>query len=101
MIFHILSSVDYFLLFFQIKCDERAKYQVRVDRINRLGKDLQGTVDQPSYDFINDELKPFNQRWGKLSEQLENLSDKGYPTPGKSDCCLVRIMRQKLGICQN
>ncbi|KXJ23728.1 Dystrophin [Exaiptasia diaphana] len=83
-----------------IKCDERSNYQVRVDRINRLGKDLQGTVDQPSYDFINDELKPFNQRWGNVSEQLENLSDGGYPKPGKSDCCLVRVMRQKLGICQ-
>lgn len=83
-----------------IKCEEKPQYQVRVDRINRLGKDLAGSVDKPSHDTIQDELKPFNQRWDTVSEQLDNYSDKGYPDRNHTECCLVRIMRRKIGIFQ-
>ncbi|XP_048577507.1 dystrophin isoform X2 [Nematostella vectensis] len=82
----------------ETKCEERPKFAVRVDRINRLGKDLGGDVDQPSHDAITEELEPFNQRWAKVSEQLENMSDTGYPQRG-NECCMVRILRNKLGIC--
>ena len=85
--------------FFQIKCEERSRYAAKVDRINQLGKDLAGEIDQPSHDAIQEELQPFNARWSDVSSQLENFSDKGYPQPG-SECCLLRIMRRKFGVFQ-
>lgn len=84
---------------FQIKCEERARYASKVDRINRLGNDLAGEIDQPSHDIIQDELQPFNARWSDVSAQLENFSDKGYPQP-KNECCFLRIMRRKFGAFQ-
>ena len=86
--------------FLQIKCEEKPRYQVRVDRINRLGKDLAGSVDKPSYETIQDELTPFNKRWDTVSEQLDIYSDKGYPDRLRNDCCFVRIMRRKFGMFQ-
>ena len=83
----------------QIKCEERARYAAKVERINRLGKDLAGEIDQPSHDAIQDELQPFNARWSDVSSQLENFSDKGYPQP-QNECCFLRLMRKKLGVFQ-
>jgi len=83
----------------EIKCEERARYAAKVERINRLGKDLAGEIDQPSHDAIQDELQPFNARWSDVSSQLENFSDKGYPQP-QNECCFLRIMRKKFGVFQ-
>ncbi|XP_020615403.1 dystonin-like isoform X2 [Orbicella faveolata] len=83
----------------EIKCEERSRYAAKVDRINQLGKDLAGEIDQPSHDAIQEELQPFNARWSDVSSQLENFSDKGYPQPG-SECCFLRIMRRKFGVFQ-
>lgn len=83
----------------EIKCEERSRYAAKVDRINRLGKDLAGEIDEPSHDAIQDELEPFNARWSDVSSQLENFSDKGYPQP-PNECCFVRLMRRKFGVFQ-
>lgn len=81
----------------EIKCEERSKFASKVDRINRLGKDLAGEIDEPSHDAIQEELQPFNNRWSDVSDQLELYSDKGYPQPG-NECCFLRIMRKKFGV---
>lgn len=81
----------------EIKCEERSKFASKVDRINRLGKDLAGEIDEPSHDAIQEELQPFNNRWSDVSNQLELYSDKGYPQPG-NECCFLRIMRKKFGV---
>lgn len=86
------------LFFSQIKCEERPKYAVRVDRINRLGRSLIDEVDENSNDAIQEELQPFNKRWSEISEQLDNYSDKGYPQLQKDGCCLFRVMKNKLGM---
>ena len=83
----------------QIKCEERSRYAAKVDRINRLGKDLAGEIDEPSHDAIQEELQPFNARWSDVSSQLETFSDKGYPQPN-NECCFLRVMRRKFGVFQ-
>lgn len=80
----------------QIKCEERPRYAAKVDRINRLGEDLAGDVDQPSHDAIQEELDPFNARWNDVFSQLDNFSDNGYPQ-GKNECCFIRVMKSKFG----
>lgn len=86
------------MLVLQIKCEERSKYATKVDRINALGKDLAGEIDEPSHDAIQEELQPFNARWSDVSGQLETYSDKGYPQ--QNECCFLRIMRRKFGVFQ-
>ncbi|XP_067048762.1 dystrophin-like isoform X1 [Acropora muricata] len=80
----------------EIKCEERPRYAAKVDRINRLGEDLAGDVDQPSHDAIQEELEPFNARWNDVFSQLDNFSDKGYPQ-GNNECCFIRVMKSKFG----
>ena len=82
----------------QIKCEERPKYASRVERINRLGTSLIDSVDENSNSAIQEELLPFNKQWSQVSEQLDNFSDKGYAQAGPGECCIVRVMKNKLGM---
>ena len=83
----------------QIKCEECSLYATKVARINILGKELAGEIDQPSHDAIQEELEPFNARWSDVFNQLDNFSDRGYPQQ-QNECCFIRVMKSRLGVFQ-
>ncbi|XP_068690393.1 utrophin-like [Montipora foliosa] len=83
----------------EIKCEECSLYATKVARINILGKELAGEIDQPSHDAIQEELEPFNARWSDVFNQLDNFSDRGYPQQ-QNECCFIRVMKSRLGVFQ-
>lgn len=90
-IFSIYKST-YFTL--QIKLEERPSMKVKVDRVNRLGKDVLEVIDGPSKKSVKEELQEFNDHWQSATASLESYDDKGYPEEG-NDCCLIRIFKRK------
>ena len=82
----------YFTL--QIKLEERPSMKVKVDRVNRLGKDVLEVIDGPSKKSVKEELQEFNDHWQSATASLESYDDKGYPEEG-NDCCLIRIFKRK------
>ena len=90
-IFSIYKST-YFTL--QIKLEERPSMRVKVDRVNRLGKDVLEVIDGPSKKSVKEELQEFNDHWQSATASLESYDDKGYPEEG-NDCCLIRIFKRK------
>ena len=90
-IFSIYKST-YFTL--QIKLEERPSMKVKVDRVNRLGKDVLEVIDGPSKKSVKEELQEFNDHWQSATASLESYDDKGYPEEG-NDCCLIRILKRK------
>ena len=89
--FSIIKST-YFTL--QIKLEERPSMKVKVDRVNRLGKDVLEVIDGPSKKSVKEELQEFNDHWQSATASLESYDDKGYPEEG-NDCCLIRIFKRK------
>lgn len=89
--FSIIKST-YFTL--QIKLEERPGMKVKVDRVNRLGKDVLEVIDGPSKKSVKEELQEFNDHWQSATASLESYDDKGYPEEG-NDCCLIRIFKRK------
>lgn len=79
----------------QIKLEEKPSMQVKVDRVNRLGKDVCEILDGPSQKAVKGELQQFNDRWQDVCPALEGFSDKGYPDVSGNECCIVRIMKRK------
>ncbi|XP_020601123.1 utrophin-like isoform X3 [Orbicella faveolata] len=79
----------------QIKLEERPSMQLKVDRVNRLGKDVCNILDGPSQKAVKGELQEFNDRWRDLTAAIESYSDKGYPDVNGSECCLMRIIKRK------
>jgi len=69
--------------------------QVKVDRVNRLGKDVCNILDGPSQKAVKGELQEFNDRWRDLTAAMESYNDKGYPDVNGNECCLVRIIKRK------
>ena len=90
-IFSMYKST-YFTL--QIKLEERPSMKVKVDRVNRLGKDVLEVIDGPSKKSVKEELQEFNDHWQSATASLESYDDKGYPEEG-NDCCLIRIFKRK------
>ena len=69
--------------------------QVKVDRVNRLGKDVCEILDGPSQKAVKGELQQFNDRWQDVCAALESYNDKGYPDVNGNECCIVRIIKRK------
>ncbi|XP_073229199.1 utrophin-like isoform X1 [Porites lutea] len=78
----------------EIKLEERPSMKVKVDRVNRLGKDVLEVIDGPSKKSVKEELQEFNDHWQSATASLESYDDKGYPEEG-NDCCLIRIFKRK------
>ena len=74
--------------------EEKPNMQIKVDRVNRLGKDVCEVLDGPSKKAVTEELQDFNDRWQNASAALESYNDKGYPDVN-NDCCLIRIVKRK------
>ena len=87
-----ITKSTYFTL--QIKLEERPSIKVKVDRVNRLGKDVLEVIDGPSKKSVKEELQEFNDHWQSATASLESYDDKGYPEEG-NDCCLIRIFKRK------
>ena len=79
----------------KIKMEERSNMQVKVDRVNRLGRDVCDILDGPSGKAVKGELQEFNDRWQNATAGLESYTDKGYPDAGVNDCCLMKIIKRK------
>lgn len=79
----------------EIKLEEKPSLQVKVDRVNRLGRDVCEILDGPSQKTVKGELQEFNDRWQNTTAALESYSDKGYPDANGNDCCLIRIIKRK------
>lgn len=86
--------MSYFALIFKMKSEEKPNMQVKVDRVNRLGRDVCEILDGPSEKAVKGELQEFNDRWQETAAALESYNDKGYPETG-SDCCFMRIIKRK------
>lgn len=80
----------------QIKLEEKTAMQVKVDRVNRLGKDVCEILDGPSQKAVKGELQQFNDRWQDVCAALESYNDKGYPDVNGNECCIVRIIKRKV-----
>lgn len=78
----------------EMKLEEKPNMQVKVDRVNRLGKDVCEILDGPSEKAVKGELQEFNDRWQETAAALESYNDKGYPETG-GDCCFIRIIKRK------
>ncbi|XP_044178177.1 utrophin-like isoform X1 [Acropora millepora] len=78
----------------EMKLEEKPNMQVKVDRVNRLGKDVCEILDGPSEKAVKGELQEFNDRWQETAAALESYNDKGYPESG-GDCCFMRIIKRK------
>ena len=50
--------------------------QVKVDRVNRLGKDVCEILDGPSQKAVKGELQQFNDRWQDVCAALESYNDQ-------------------------
>lgn len=79
----------------EIQLEEKPKMQVKVDRGNRLGRDVCEILDGPSQKAVKGELQEFNDRWQETTAALESYNDKGYPEISGNDCCLMRIIKRK------
>lgn len=88
------QQMSYFALIFKMKLEEKPNMQVKVDRVNRLGKDVCEILDGPSEKAVKGELQEFNDRWQETAAALESYNDKGYPESG-GDCCFMRIIKRK------
>ncbi|KAK3738455.1 hypothetical protein QZH41_017077 [Actinostola sp. cb2023] len=77
----------------ELKCEERPQTQVRVQRTNRLAKDVMSLLDSESSEKLEKDVEQFNEKWKDTSAALESFSDKGYSD--KSECCLMRIIKRK------
>ena len=84
-----------FTFLMKIKLEEKSNMQVKVDRVNRLGRDVCDILDGPSEKAVKGELQEFNDRWQNTSAALESYTDKGYPDVGGNDCCLIKIIKRK------
>lgn len=92
--YYIYQRMSYFALIFKMKSEEKPNMQVKVDRVNRLGRDVCEILDGPSEKAVKGELQEFNDRWQETAAALESYNDKGYPETG-SDCCFMRIIKRK------
>lgn len=92
--YYINQRMSYFALIFKMKSEEKPNMQVKVDRVNRLGRDVCEILDGPSEKAVKGELQEFNDRWQETAAALESYNDKGYPETG-NDCCFMRIIKRK------
>lgn len=78
----------------KIKLDVKPNMQLKVDRVNRLGKNVCEILDGPSQKAVKGELQEFNDKWQDATAALESYSDKGY-LDANNECCLLRIIKRK------
>lgn len=92
---HQCSSIN-ILLFFQLKCEEKEKKQLKVDEINQLEKALSSNIDKTSNQHMKKVTKPFNKRWNDARVALDRYRNEDYPFVKPDDCFLVKCFKKAL-----